>query len=214
MTLGEKLKLLRGEKGISQEELAEELSVSRSAIAKWESNAGIPEISNLKALSKVFNISIDDLIDTAQNIKFEQCKAEKIFDLYDGKYYDIELAGWNDGVSHVLIIGEDKDFLFYRKTEKKRDVYGLIGKRYITEINELKISNVVQSDIAKIDRTYFCEKHVLMELACKEGLIEGFFDFRNDDYLDVIINSFSELEIQLRFGQKVNISDITKIQEL
>lgn len=53
MTLGEKLKLLRCGNEMTQEELAEKLSVSRSAVAKWESNTGIPEISNLKAISKM-----------------------------------------------------------------------------------------------------------------------------------------------------------------
>lgn len=213
MTLGEKLKLLRCGNEMTQEELAEKLSVSRSAVAKWESNTGIPEISNLKAISKMFNISIDEVLDTAQNIETSQRK-EEIFDSYDGKYYDIDLAGWNDGVSHALIIGEDKDFLFYRRTDKRKDVYGLIGKRYITEINELKVQDDIQGDIAEIGRAHFCGKRVSIELACREGLIKGFFDFRNDDYLDVIIYSFSELKVQLKFGREIEISSITKIEEL
>lgn len=53
-----------------------------------------------------------------------------------------------------------------------------------------------------------------MELACKEGLIKGFFDFRSDDYRDVVVDSFSELKVQLRFGRDVEISVITKIEEL
>lgn len=44
MTIGEKIKQLRSEKGLSQEKLAERLNVSRSAIAKWETDGGIPEI--------------------------------------------------------------------------------------------------------------------------------------------------------------------------
>ena len=63
MTLGDKLKLLRTKKGMTQEALAEKLNVSRSAIAKWESNNGIPEISNLKQISQVLNVSLDELLD-------------------------------------------------------------------------------------------------------------------------------------------------------
>lgn len=70
-----------------------------------------------------------------------------------------------------------------------------------------KTSIFVQNDIAKIDRTDFLEKHVSIELACKEGFIKGFFDFRSDDYLDVIINSFSESKIQLKFGGEIEIKD-------
>ena len=49
MTFGEKLKNARKEAGLSQEQLAEKLSVSRSAVAKWESDKGMPDIDNLKA---------------------------------------------------------------------------------------------------------------------------------------------------------------------
>lgn len=56
MTLGEKIKFLREKKGITQECLAEELNVSRSAIAKWESDNGIPDIDNLKRISNYFDI--------------------------------------------------------------------------------------------------------------------------------------------------------------
>lgn len=62
MTLGEKLKKLRTDSGLTQEELAEKLFVSRTAISKWESNRGYPNIETLKAISKFFSVSIDDLL--------------------------------------------------------------------------------------------------------------------------------------------------------
>lgn len=61
-TIGEKIKQLRSEKGLSQEKLAEKLNVSRSAIAKWETDGGIPEIDNLLQLSIVFGVSLDELV--------------------------------------------------------------------------------------------------------------------------------------------------------
>lgn len=62
MTLGEKLKKLRADNGLTQEELAEKLYVTRTAISKWESNRGYPNIDALKAISKFFSVSIDALL--------------------------------------------------------------------------------------------------------------------------------------------------------
>lgn len=62
MELNEKLKLLREEKGLTQEELAEALFVSRTAISKWESGRGCPSIDSLKAIAKYFGVTIDELI--------------------------------------------------------------------------------------------------------------------------------------------------------
>lgn len=69
MTLGEKLKEVRKQAGLSQEQFAEKMNISRSAIAKWETNKGIPDIDNLKAISQLFNVSIDYLLDNGQNVE-------------------------------------------------------------------------------------------------------------------------------------------------
>ena len=47
--------------GLTQEELAERVGVSKSAIAKWETDGGIPDRDNLKRLSEIINVSVDDL---------------------------------------------------------------------------------------------------------------------------------------------------------
>lgn len=62
MELHEKLQQLRKQSGLTQEELAEKLYVSRTAISKWESGRGYPSIDSLKALSKFFSVSIDALL--------------------------------------------------------------------------------------------------------------------------------------------------------
>ena len=68
MTLGEKLKEARKQAGFSQEQLSEKLGVSRSAVAKWETDNGIPDIDNLKAISGLLSVSIDYLLDDGKNI--------------------------------------------------------------------------------------------------------------------------------------------------
>ena len=62
MEFNEKLQELRKSKGLTQEELAQELYVSRTAISKWESGRGYPNIDSLKEISRYFSVSIDELI--------------------------------------------------------------------------------------------------------------------------------------------------------
>lgn len=62
MEFNEKLQELRKRKGLTQEELAEVLYVSRTAISKWESGRGFPNIESLKAISKYFSVSLDELL--------------------------------------------------------------------------------------------------------------------------------------------------------
>ena len=91
MTLGEKLKKLRTDKNLTQEELAEILFVSRTAISKWESGRGFPNIESLKAISKYFSVSLDELLSGEELIVLaeqEQRQKEKhikdmIFGLLD-----------------------------------------------------------------------------------------------------------------------------------
>ena len=62
MEFHEKLQELRKKKGITQEELAEALYVSRTAVSKWESGRGYPNIDSLKEISRFFSVSIDELL--------------------------------------------------------------------------------------------------------------------------------------------------------
>lgn len=63
MTFGEKLKQARKDAGLRQEELAEKLGVSRSAVAKWETDKGMPDIGNLKLIAQFLHVSADLLLD-------------------------------------------------------------------------------------------------------------------------------------------------------
>lgn len=62
MKFNENLKYLRKQAGLTQEQLAEKLNVSRQAITKWESGQSLPDIENLKELSFMFSVSMDSLV--------------------------------------------------------------------------------------------------------------------------------------------------------
>ena len=74
MTFGEKLKKARLEAGYTQEELASKLTISRAAVAKWESDRGMPDVSNLKALAEALNVSVDFLLDDGEPIDLSVTK--------------------------------------------------------------------------------------------------------------------------------------------
>ena len=66
MEFHEKLQKLRKEKGLTQEELAEKLYVSRTAVSKWESGRGLPSIDSMKAVAAVFSVTLDELLSPAE----------------------------------------------------------------------------------------------------------------------------------------------------
>lgn len=84
MEFNEKLYQLRKEKGLTQEQLAEKLYVSRTAVSKWESGRGYPSIDSLKTISKLFSISIDDLLSGEELITIAETDSqEKVRSLRD-----------------------------------------------------------------------------------------------------------------------------------
>lgn len=99
MEFYEKLQELRNSKGLTQEELAQALYVSRTAISKWESGRGYPSIDSLKEISKFFSVSIDDLLSGEKLISL----AEKENKLNIQRMCDL-LFGIVDMLSVMLIV--------------------------------------------------------------------------------------------------------------
>lgn len=87
MTFSENLKLIRKEKGITQEELADMLEVSRQAVSKWELDEGYPEVEKLMLLANKLNVSLDFLM--GNSILNESNKSQTtgriLITSYDGK---------------------------------------------------------------------------------------------------------------------------------
>lgn len=76
LTFGQKLKDARKKAGLTQEQLAEKLAVSRQAVTKWESDKGLPDVENWKTLSKALNVSIDYLLDNGEQLDLSVTREE------------------------------------------------------------------------------------------------------------------------------------------
>ena len=156
MEFHEKLQELRKSRGLTQEELAEALFVSRTAISKWESGRGYPSIDSLKEISRYFSVSIDDLLSGEQLIsiaeKENKSNLNSVCDLFslilvflplypkpvNGYIYSVNLFGYVDGNAFIIriywalfislmITGIVKMLMVYFKFEK--------GKKAVTFIS-------------------------------------------------------------------------------
>lgn len=129
MKLCDKITKLRKMKGLSQEELANELDVSRQSVFKWESGENTPDLEKIKKLAKLFNVTFDELLDDEkdleviyQNVKSEETsensseQATKYRKVYDSKI--------------ILNACEQSDYEHgYTQFNKKCDDYLFAGRK-------------------------------------------------------------------------------------
>lgn len=94
MLFNDKLKQLRGEYNLTQEELAEKLDVSRQAITKWESGEGTPDVENLKQLAILFNTTLDDLIMENKKVEVSEKQYRYIEEIAidHSKHFDLKFT--------------------------------------------------------------------------------------------------------------------------
>lgn len=100
MTLGEKLKKARLEAGLTQDELAARLMISRQAVSKWESDRGMPDINNIKAISDLLDISIDYLLDDGSSLDLNVTRERIDLSAYS---YDQAEASWREKLKNKIL---------------------------------------------------------------------------------------------------------------
>ena len=122
MTLGEKIREARRKCGLSQEQLADKMSVSRSAIAKWETDKGLPDVGNLKLLGQLLNTSLDRLLDDREEVD-ESVIREKY-----------NLIAYGPGCRKV------KKDRVVRERFPNAKIYPLLGRQELTELKRFSDS--------------------------------------------------------------------------
>ena len=121
MTFGEKLQAARKDAGLTQEQLAQKLIVSRSAVAKWESDKGMPDVENLKAMAQLLDVSVDYLLAEDQRLSFNETREPVDLDTF-----------------HV--VGEcrsNKDAACYAKFAEADAIYPLIRSKKMGKLEWL-----------------------------------------------------------------------------
>lgn len=191
MTIGEKIKNARTENGLTQEELANKMMVSRQAITKWESDKGIPDVSNLKLLAQLLNISVDYLLDDGGKIDINVIRETIDLSKYGKavikkKLTDkLMLEKYPDAEIRTLLAAKKKD-----KVDKGFDLFIFLFTPFVgfsDLLNSLKLLGTEYYLVNEDNRQFF------VAVNYKEGYIESrrTADIRN-----------------LRTGDKFTIGDV------
>lgn len=118
MRFNNKLKVLRKQYNLTQEELAERLDVSRQAITKWESGEGMPDIDNLKQIAELFETTIDDLVADEKEVEPREPEVfVKELAIDHSKHYDIHVG--KAGEINLLATDEEKVRVEVSSTDTK-----------------------------------------------------------------------------------------------
>ena len=156
MTFADKLRTIRKQAGMSQEKLAEKLSVSRQAITKWETNMGIPDIENIMAISALFDVSIDELLCKEKDTKktseylFESVTE---YDIAEAKRYDMKFGG----AKQLVLSGYDGEKIHVR----------LVSNTLPTLQNDFKVK--IDDIRGRLD-VELIRRNVVTEAAAKESV--------------------------------------------
>ena len=172
MTFGEKTREARKETGLTQEQLAERLSVSRSAVAKWESDKGLPDVNNLKAMAQLLGVSVDYLLDEDEKISFNETKEPIDLDSFEktGKCRD------------------KKDAACYNKYKDADTIYPLIRTRK-KSTKEALLDFIVQPGVVQlVDYMNDSDGYYLVEKGSKQFLVRVSHDFITTSELAVKVD--------------------------
>ena len=134
MDFGDKLKQYRVAQGLSQEQLAEKIGVSRQAITKWETKRGLPDVENMIILAELFKLTLDELV--LSEVKKQETQpqifvSETAYDIDTQKHFDINLGGAR---SITLKTGSDEKIHIRLSSETLED----IGTLFKIKLDEKK----------------------------------------------------------------------------
>ncbi len=183
MNFGERLKQIRANQGLSQEQLAEKIGVSRQAITKWETNRGLPDVENMIILAEIFKVTLDELILERINVQEseqELFESETVYDIDCDKHFDIRIGnarkiciqGCGDEKVHIKLqseVMENLSSLYKFKIDERKNRLDIDCKNK-KEISQFEAENALDIIIMlPVNFTDHCE----IDASVKELYIES-----------------------------------------
>lgn len=165
MEFNEKLQELRKQKGLTQEELAEVLYVSRTAISKWESGRGLPHIESMKAISKFFSISLDELLSGEEILAI----AEKDHQQKERAFCDLIIGLLDCGMALLLFLpffGQEMDGIIrVASLLALRDVQPYLKTAYTAFVSMMAVLGIMMLALQNCRQKLWLQSKWILSLA-------------------------------------------------
>lgn len=151
MGFGDKIKQYRLKEGLSQEQLAEKIGVSRQAITKWETKRGLPDVENMIILAELFKLTLDELVlgevkkQEEKRLVFE---SETVYDIDTGKHFDINLGGAR---KITIKTGVDEKIHIVLSSEKLAEIGSLFKVKLDEKRNKLDVELVNKKGVSRFE---------------------------------------------------------------
>ena len=186
MEFGEKIQKLRNQNKWTQEQLAEKLYVSRTAVSKWESGKGYPNIDSLKDIAKLFNKTIDELLSSEEIIDI--AKEENTSNI---KRTNNLIYGLLDIISILFIFlplyaYKTEDFVYSVSLMSTNDIGNIIKILYIVIFSVLSLIGITELILQFIDNKKIQRVVNIISLII-ESFSVLFFAISRQTYLTAII---------------------------
>lgn len=207
MEFKEKIQNLRSKYNLTQEQLSEKLYVSRTAISKWESGKGYPNIDTLKDISKLFNVTIDDLLSSEEIINIAK-EEQKI----NSKKTNNFIYGLLDVISILFIFlpiyaNKVNDFIYSVPLINSNGTSVTIKILYMILLSILSLIGIIEIILNFIDNSKI--QKVINKLSLHFQVISILiFAFSRQAYLTNIVFVLLIIKVILLFRNVSNKKDI------
>lgn len=223
MNFSQKLKDIRKKEGISQEQLAERIGVTRQAITKWETGKGLPDVENMVIIAEIFKTTIDELLMDSVANKVEKrpgYTSETIYDIDCEKHFDVNIgnAAWllllsgDDEKLHIKLSSENfenLDSMFKIKLDEKKN------KLDVVCMNKTKLSRYEAEESLTVEiafpRKYSesCEVEASVKLLTIKNLHLNRVEYDGDAEQVLISDSSGSLEFTAKTDYEITVDRIT-----
>lgn len=151
MDFGDKLKQYRLKEGLSQEQLAEKIGVSRQAITKWETKRGLPDVENMIILAEIFKLTLDELM--LEEVKKQEEKptvfeSETVYDIDIQKHFDINIGGAR---TITLKTGADEKIHILLSSETLSELGSLFKVKLDEKKNKLDVELINKKGVSRFE---------------------------------------------------------------
>lgn len=223
MNFSDKLKEIRKSEGLSQEQLAEKIGVSRQAITKWETGKGLPDVENMVIIAEIFKTTLDELLQDStarQEQKKSVYASETIYDIDCEKHFDVRIGS---AAAIMLSSGTDEK-LHIRLSSETFENIGTMYKVKLEErknrldvncLNKNKLSRYEAEDSLKVEIILpdkfsdHCEIEASVRLLVIQDLHLRRLEYDGDAGQILISGSSGSLEFTAKTDYDITIDKIT-----